>query len=95
MLHLLYSTRRPSLSLDELENAGIDCYPDTIMMLEAMDLVHNRDAQYSLVKQTAAMASNFVVALRRWPGTDCALIIHRPSSSCHSASPGPVRYISI
>ena len=31
MLHLLYGSRRPSLSLSELADAGIDCYPDTII----------------------------------------------------------------
>ena len=70
MLHLLYGTRRPSLSLGELADAGIDCYPDTIMMLEATGLVHKQGPQYELAQQTAVMASNFVIAHRRWPGAD-------------------------
>ncbi len=70
MLHLLYSTRRPSLSLDELVNAGIDCYPDTIVLLEATGLVRKQDLQYELAQPTAVMAGNFVIAQPRWPGAD-------------------------
>lgn len=70
MMHLLYGTRRPSLSLDELTAAGIDCYPDTIMMLETTGLVRRRGARYSLAKQAVTMAGNFVIAQPRWPGAD-------------------------
>ena len=70
MLHLLYSTRRSNLSLDELTNAGIDCYTDTISLLEATGLVHKQGRQYELAQQAAVMTSNFVVAQPRWPGAD-------------------------
>ena len=70
MLHLLYGTRRPSLSIDELANAGIDCYYDTIMMLAATGLVHKQGSQYELAQQAGFMASEFIVAHRRWPGAD-------------------------
>jgi len=58
------------LSIDELANAGIGCYWDTIMMLEATGLVHKQGSQYELAQQAGFMASEFVIAHRRWPGTD-------------------------
>jgi hypothetical protein len=58
------------LSLSELADAGIDCYPDTIIMLEATGLVHKQGPQFELAQQTAVIASNFVIAHRRWPGSD-------------------------
>lgn len=70
LLHLLYSTQRTSLSLDELAQAGIDCYTDTFLLLEATGLVHKQDTHYRLAPQAAVLASNFVVAHPRWPGAD-------------------------
>ena len=70
MLHLLFSTHRPSLTMDELTTAGIDCYPDTIALLEATKLVKKQGLHYELAPLTAIMASNFVVAQPRWTGAD-------------------------
>lgn len=71
MLHLLNSTHRPSLSYDELYQAGIDCYNDTIQMLEMLGLVQRpAPQQYALTGAATAMLNSFLVGNRRWKSTD-------------------------
>ena len=70
MLHLLNSTQHSSLSHDELGNAGIDCFNDTIKMLEQMGLVQMQEMQYELARQSVFITSNFILACPRWHGVD-------------------------
>jgi hypothetical protein len=71
MLHLLYGSQRPSLTYGELKAAGVDCYNDTIMVLQGMGIVSEfAPQQYSLAPVAAAMLNTFVITQRRWQGPD-------------------------
>lgn len=72
MLHLLYTLRpgHPGLTNQQLDNAGIDCGPDTIYPLEAGGAVARDGATYSLTECARRILGTCIVANRRWSGDD-------------------------
>ena len=80
MLHLLYTSNQSGLSYRTLQEAGVDCYNDTILVLRDVGLVADWtgvDPQtnvpvsgFALTPAARAMLRSFVVANRRWPGED-------------------------
>lgn len=73
MLHLLYVCGKPSLSLEQLENAGINCYHDTVSMLvDGGAVIREGDdlKTYSLSQSARAILSTCLVANRRLGSPD-------------------------
>jgi hypothetical protein len=60
MLHLLYVFGNPTLTLKALEDAGVDCYPDTIQeLIEGGAVIQESGShEYSLVESRPNYPSN-------------------------------------
>jgi hypothetical protein len=72
MLHLLYVFGNPTLTLKALEDAGVDCYPDTIQeLIEGGAVIQESGShEYSLSKAARTILRTCLVANRRWDGDD-------------------------
>lgn len=74
MLHLLNNTRRNGLSTQELFEAGVDCYSDTLLELEKRGVVHRFDVGgaevWRLADEARAVLNTCTVAQRLHGSTE-------------------------
>lgn len=71
MLHLLNVYGKPALHISKLNDAGIDCYNDTIYELLNANVIQRDAAEnYSLTMPASALLNKFIVANNRWKSDD-------------------------